>query len=190
MEPISTTLAIISAGSSILSAFNSFKAGKEQQKAANLEAQETERRAKELDIRNKINKALERSQYEKVIGAQKVGYAGSGVDVGTGAPLLAAEEAASELARKQLMMDRETDFELSQMEQTATNLRKYGETQKQLGRLNAMSGLLKSGYDLSQSIYKSTPRKEYEADTQASMGNKVQTTSKNFATSNNFSFFK
>ena len=86
---------VIGAG---ISAYGSYSAGEAKQRAYQMEAAAKRAQAAQVEIATNREVDLTQRRYERVRGAQASAWGRSGVQIGTGSPLMAMEETAADAA--------------------------------------------------------------------------------------------
>lgn len=118
-------MAGMAAAGGIVSIMGQRKADEDRAAAADKEAFLKEIQAAEVQKRTLINIDIQRREGRTLVGQQVSGYASSGVDVGTGSPLLAYQDAVQSTIQNVQRTQEEGDFERYQLKQEAQSSRDF-----------------------------------------------------------------
>lgn len=128
-----------------LDIYASRKAMKQETAALEAQAAERELAATELMERFEIRSEISRMETTKLIGKQKAAFAKGNVDVGTGTPLLAAEEAFRLSERAISLEKREADFEYNQLLRAAEADKAAAEDERKAFKIRTISKVIQGG---------------------------------------------
>lgn len=137
MDPF--TAAMI--GTAVVGAYGSYTAGQQQQAAYEDAAREKERLARVLMDDFEANAKITKREGKKFISEQQTAFAGSGVDISTGSPLLAMEDSISAINEQISMDKRRAMAEVQAMRVGADMDRTAGSSAAQSGMFQAVGQL-------------------------------------------------
>jgi hypothetical protein len=133
--------AVIATGTAV-ELYAARKASKASREALEAQATERERAAVEVMERFEIRSELQRMEVTGLIASQGGAFSKGGVDLGSGTPLLAAEEASRLSERAISMAKRESQFQADELFREASAERKMAKDEKKAFRLRAASTIL------------------------------------------------
>lgn len=131
-----------------LSMYSQYKQNKLDQASLMDEANNLEQQSEELKKRFSINMQQTKEKGVQVRGEQLSKYAGSGVAITTGAPLVAATDTVSAVVDQITNLRREMNFERSQLFKEAEAKRTRASETAKAGKLGMLGGLLEGGASL------------------------------------------
>lgn len=138
--------AVLAVGAGV-SAYANYAKGQQQAEAARQDAKLKRAQAKEMLDRMYLEEINLKQQGEEFKAKQTASYAAGGVELGTGATLLALEDTNSKIAKQITDMKRDTVFRANQLEKGASiSMRESGQY-AQAGMLGAAGSLLEGGAD-------------------------------------------
>jgi hypothetical protein len=136
--------AVIAAGTAV-DIYASRKAMKSQTKALEAQARERELAATEVMERFELRADMARLDTRGLVASQKAAFAKGGVDVTTGTPLLAEEEANRLTERAIEMEEREATFQSSQLMREADAERAAAKDAKKAFKIQAVAKIVQAG---------------------------------------------
>jgi hypothetical protein len=136
--------AVVAAGTAV-DIYAARKASKANIKALEAQAGERERSAAEVLERFELKAEMDRMETGQLVGVQKNMFSKGGVDIGTGTPLLAAEEAMRLNEKAISLSSRETKFQVGQLMREADAERQAVKDEKKAFKLRALGSVLQAG---------------------------------------------
>lgn len=140
-------LAVVGLGAGV-SAYGKIRAGNETKKLFDRNAGYAELQAEDALARGKVEEKKARRQTEQVIGSQRAGLAGQGVDVNTGSALETQADAAYLGELDALTIRNNAAKEAWGYRVQATDLRERGKIAKREGEFGAFNTILGSAGSL------------------------------------------
>ena len=144
-------------GGTALSAYAKHKAGREQQKMYQQNAQYADWQAKDAITRGQVNEKRARQNTEQVIGAQRTSFAAQNVDVNQGSSLDVQADAAYLGELDALTLRNNAAKESYGFSVQASDLRKRGKYAKQTGDMEALTSIVGGGSSLLLAKYGGGP---------------------------------
>jgi hypothetical protein len=138
------------AASTGLQAYSSYMQGVADREEAAAKAQNEMFRNLEARYRMKENTKLNEKQAQKLIGAQQVAYAASGVDVTASASLDTYSQTFNAMLEDNLRTMREADFDEIQSKKSIQSLYAKGQSSYTAGLLGAGGAVLGGAYKYSK----------------------------------------
>ena len=154
MPAVTTAIAV---GSAITSAVSSFRKGRAQQKLAQERAQQKRLQQLEIQRRNESEMMLIREQASGVISDAMVTYAGSGIDIGSGASGQARMQSYENLGRVILNKEFESKFRIAQLSVEERWEIKQGNAFKNASLIDGFSALIGGAAKLGGGFMSKTP---------------------------------
>jgi hypothetical protein len=133
--------AVLVAGVGI-QAYSQYQEGQARAKAARQQAKLNKAQAREMLDRMVIEEKNILQQGEEFKASQTAAYAAGGVELGTGATLLALEDTNSKIAKKIVDMKRDVNFRASQIQKGASYDMSLASSYETAGTLGAAGTLL------------------------------------------------
>lgn len=137
-------VAVLAVGAGV-SAYAEYEQGRQQAAAAREEAKLKRAQAREMRERMVVEEANIKQQGEEFKAQQTAAFAAGGVELGTGATLIALEDTNSKIAKKITEMKRDTLFRANQLERGASFAQTQATQYEQAGMLSAAGSLLAGG---------------------------------------------
>jgi len=137
-------VAVLAVGAGV-SAYSQYEQGRQQARAARQDAQLKRAQAREMRERMAIEEVNLKQQGEEFKASQTSAFAAGGVELGTGATLIALEDTNSKIAKKITEMKRDTLFRANQLEKGASISMEQSGQYEQAGMLGAAGSLLQAG---------------------------------------------
>lgn len=142
------TTGALTIGGTALSVAGALQAGRAEGEQAGVETQFAENQALQEEIRGAAEERLRRKEGEKLKAQQIARFAGAGVRVGEGTPLLVMAETLLETEEDVFAIKEGTKARASAFRQTGQTFRSIGRQAKSTSRLKAGSSLLSGISDL------------------------------------------
>jgi len=153
--------AVIGAG---VSAYGAYREGQDAAEASRYNAQISREEAKMTEDSGALDAARQRKQVSRLIGTQKAGYAGAGVEL-TGSPLVAMIYTAAEGELDAQIIEYNTKIKArGQMSQADYDDRLAG-VYSRSGMIRAGGTLLTQGAQIGASYYNPAPKAKTQTDT-------------------------
>jgi len=137
-------VAVLAIGAGV-SAYAQYEQGRQQARAARQEAAFKRAQAREMRERMRLEEINLKQQGEEFKAQQTAAYAAGGVELGTGATLIALEDTNSKIAKQITDMKRDTLFRANQLEKGAAFTASQAGQYEQAGTLSAAGTLLSAG---------------------------------------------
>lgn len=137
-------VAVLAVGAGV-SAYAEYERGQAQARAARQEAALKRAQAREMRERMVVEEANIKQQGEEFKAQQTAAFAAGGVELGTGATLIALEDTNSKIAKKITEMKRDTLFRANQLERGASFTASQAGEYERAGTLSAAGSLLAGG---------------------------------------------
>lgn len=137
-------VAVLAVGAGV-SAYAAYEEGRLRARSARREASIKRSQAREMRERMVIEEANLKQQGEEFKAQQTAAFAAGGVELGTGATLIALEDTNSKIAKKISDMKRDTMFRANQLERGASISQSEATGYEQAGMLGAAGSLLQGG---------------------------------------------
>lgn len=128
-----------------VTAYGQYQSSKAQAKAAEQQAKIKRQQAAEMLDRMALEEKNIEQQGEEFKAQQKASYAKGGVEVGTGAALIAMEDTQYKITKQVQTMQRDTIFRANQLLQGASFDVAYAQDVKSAGAITAAGTLLQGG---------------------------------------------
>lgn len=128
-----------------VSAYSQYQQGKQQAEAAKQQAKFKRAQAREMLDRMVIEEKNIAMQGEEFKASQMGAYAAGGIELGTGATLLALEDTNAKIFQKISEMKRDTTFRAGQLMKGADVAMQESSQYSQAGTLGAVGTLLSGG---------------------------------------------
>lgn len=145
------------AGGSVFSAYTKVKAGNEQQKMFDQNAQYADWQSQDALTRGAINEKRQRQNTEQVIGSQRTSLAAQNVDVNKGSSLDVQADAAYLGELDALTIRNNAAKESYGFQVQAADLRQRGKYAKQGGEMDALQTIVGGGSSLLLAKYGGGP---------------------------------
>lgn len=142
-------VAVMAVGAGI-SAYAQYEQGRQRAWAARQDAKLRRIQAKEMRERMYLEELNLKQQGEEFKASQTAAYAAGGVELGTGATLIALEDTNAKIAKKITDMKRDTLFRANQVEQGANISMTQAGQYEQAGTLGAAGTLLTTGAEIAK----------------------------------------
>jgi hypothetical protein len=137
-------VAVLAVGAG-LSAYSQYEQGRQQAEAAKQDAKMKRAQAREMRERMYLEEINLKQQGEEFKAQQTAAFAAGGVELGTGATLIALEDTNSKIAKQITDMKRDTLFRVNQLEKGASISMQQSSQYAQAGTLSAAGSLLSAG---------------------------------------------
>lgn len=137
-------VAVMAVGAGI-SAYSQYEQGRQRAWAARQDAKMKKLQAQEMRERMVIEELNLKQQGEEFKASQTASYAAGGVELGTGATLIALEDTNSKIAKKITDMKRDTLFRVNQLERGANISMREASGFEEAGTISAVGTLLSAG---------------------------------------------
>jgi hypothetical protein len=137
-------VAVMAVGAGV-SAYANYEQGRQRAWAARQDAKLKRAQAQEMRERMAIEEVNIQEQGEGFKAQQTAAYAAGGVELGTGATLLALEDTNAKIAKRITDMKRDTLFRANQLEKGASISMTQAGQYEQAGALAAAGSLLQGG---------------------------------------------
>lgn len=141
-------MAAVAVGTALVSAFSSFSKGRAQKRLAEERARQKRLQALEIQRRNESEINILRDQASGAVGEAITRYAGSGIDVGSGASVQARMQSYENLGRVILNKEFETKFRVSQLNAEERWELQQGKEYQNASILEGVGTLFKTGMNL------------------------------------------
>lgn len=153
MAALSTTLLAIGLTGVGISAVGQWRAGNQARELGEYNAAAAEKQAEDALLRGREDEQRFRQGVKMLIGSQKAGFAGQGVDVSSGSALDVQADAAFLGELDALTIETNAQREAWGYRVQAENYRRGGQMQQQASRFNAAGTVLGNGTSLIAARY-------------------------------------
>jgi hydrogenase maturation factor HypF (carbamoyltransferase family) len=146
-DPITVGLAV---GGTVASIVGGFSAARKRRRLAEAIARQKEAEAREVGRRNQTEIAILQNQLQQNIGEQVASFAGSGIDVGSGASVQAQMASFENFGRTVLNKNLETRFRQRQLMFEGKQSLAEGRDAQGAAVVNAFGSLIEGGVALNE----------------------------------------
>jgi hypothetical protein len=158
-EPISATMAILSAAGTAANIAGQLNAGADAKAAGDANAHEAELAAQDAARRGRLDAGMARQEGERVAGQQKAAFGASGVDPSVGSPLslMADTRVMSELDAQNIRFNAEQ--EAATYRRQGRNFQRAGERARTASQYGAAGAFLGGASNIAGIAYNAYNRK-------------------------------